>query len=435
MRYIEQIASALDYAHQRGIIHRDLKPQNVLLDDPHNAMLTDFGLAKLMHASTKLTQSGASVGTPAYMAAEQWSGDKVDARADVYSLGIMLFEMLSGKLPFDGDTTFRMMHMHIYERSRLLQEVVPQLPARFDAVIARALAKQPDDRFRSVGDLAAAFRSAVVAQPAPTHAAPRDGKVSLLPVDDLFVKSEVRSAAPATLPRPSASHGASAARRPDSAADPVPAPHGTGSSTGMSKRGGKGMSMTLGLLTVAAVAVSVLLVLSLVRNGAQAAPTAAAQIAATTPVQVAAVSDLSVAAATATKAVVTVTSAPSQVSTLAVKASSTPAVIAASTDRPANTPAAPTRRHPDSAPVTANITLNLREGPGVIHSVVTTLALGQSLRVLGKTTEDGELWYLVEMRDRSHAWVYSGNVTLDPSDAALPVITPPPGAQPPPPRR
>ncbi len=94
-RLLEQIASALDYSHERGIIHRDLKPQNVLLDEQNNPILTDFGIAKILSQTTSLTQSGMAMGTPSYMAPEQWMGKALDSRADIYALGIMLFEMLA----------------------------------------------------------------------------------------------------------------------------------------------------------------------------------------------------------------------------------------------------------------------------------------------------------------------------------------------------
>ncbi len=112
---LDQVGSALDYAHQKGIIHRDLKPQNILLDETSSAFLTDFGLAKLLNSDSALTQSGMAMGTPPYMAPEQWTGKPVDARTDIYALGVLAYEMLSGRLPFNADTPFQLMHMHVYE--------------------------------------------------------------------------------------------------------------------------------------------------------------------------------------------------------------------------------------------------------------------------------------------------------------------------------
>ncbi len=168
-RVLQQLASALDYAHQQGVIHRDLKPHNVLLDSHGNVLLSDFGLARLVKTSAGLTPSGAVIGTPAYMAPEQWTGDVADARTDVYALGVILFEMLLGTLPFHGETPYRMMHMHVYEKPPQLSAFDPRLPASFDAIILKALDKDPSRRYQSAGALAAAFESAIVpgAQMAP----------------------------------------------------------------------------------------------------------------------------------------------------------------------------------------------------------------------------------------------------------------------------
>src|SRR5262249_6570866 len=99
-RLLSQIASALEYAHARGFIHRDLKPHNILFNTAGDAILTDFGIAKVLHDTTTLTRTGMVIGTPSYMPPEQWRGEIIDARTDVYALGVILFEMLTGQLPF-----------------------------------------------------------------------------------------------------------------------------------------------------------------------------------------------------------------------------------------------------------------------------------------------------------------------------------------------
>jgi serine/threonine-protein kinase len=162
IRLTEQIAGALDYAHNKGVVHRDLKPQNVLMDGSGNAFLTDFGIAKLMQSGGKtLTQTGQVMGTPAYMAPEQWRGKNLDASCDIYALGVMLFEMLTGQLPFNADTPFALMHQHIYEPATPIRSLRADLPAGVQMVIDRALAKDPADRFRSAGEMVAALRVAI----------------------------------------------------------------------------------------------------------------------------------------------------------------------------------------------------------------------------------------------------------------------------------
>src|SRR5260221_4313152 len=158
---LDQIASALDYAHQKGIIHRDLKPGNVLMDDSVSAFLTDFGLAKLLNTSQKLTQAGTSIGTPAYMAPEQWRAEPLDARTDVYALGVLLFEMLAGALPFNGDSALSMMYLHMHEPPPALRTLKPEIPGAVQNVVEKALNKEPQQRFESAGQLAAAFRAAL----------------------------------------------------------------------------------------------------------------------------------------------------------------------------------------------------------------------------------------------------------------------------------
>ncbi|NJL94187.1 MAG: serine/threonine protein kinase [Anaerolineae bacterium] len=148
-RLISQIASALTYAHQQGIIHRDLKPQNVLMDNGGNPYLTDFGIAKAIGATSQMTQTGALMGTPAYMAPEQWRTEPVDATTDVYALGIMAYVMLTGKMPFESETPFGLMYLHLDSMPDPLEVKRSDLPTNLTHVIFRAIAKRREERFPS----------------------------------------------------------------------------------------------------------------------------------------------------------------------------------------------------------------------------------------------------------------------------------------------
>jgi len=155
-----QLASALDYAHKRDLIHRDVKPSNIILDSNDHATLTDFGLVRAMHAS-RLTEAGAAVGTLEYMAPEQLSGKEIDWRADVYSLGVVVYESLGGRVPFSADTPYTLIQKVMYEPPPPLASTVHQLSPAVERVVAQALAKSPAERFRSAGEFAAALYRAL----------------------------------------------------------------------------------------------------------------------------------------------------------------------------------------------------------------------------------------------------------------------------------
>lgn len=165
-RWIGQVASALDYAHRQGVIHRDVKPSNILIDTQGNALLTDFGLARLVEGTGTLTGS-LLMGTPAYVAPEQGQGLKIDARADEYSLGVILYQIATGFLPFDGDTPMATVLMHIKEPPPRPRRFNPDLSPVVEAVILKSLAKKPSERFPSVAALNRAYQAAVAGQPVP----------------------------------------------------------------------------------------------------------------------------------------------------------------------------------------------------------------------------------------------------------------------------
>src|SRR3972149_6227965 len=161
---IQQVASALDYAHEQGVIHRDVKPSNILLPKPDWPLLTDFGLAKIV-GGTHLTQTGAIFGTPAYMSPEQGRGESLDTRSDIYSLGIVLYEMATGAVPYTAETPMAGVVKHIIEPLPFPRTKKPELPEAVELVILKALAKDPGDRYSRAGEMAQALTEALARAP------------------------------------------------------------------------------------------------------------------------------------------------------------------------------------------------------------------------------------------------------------------------------
>ena len=169
-RVFRALCDGLDYAHAQGCIHRDIKPANVMFDG-ERLVLTDFGIASIV-GGTRYTASGAMVGTPAYMSPEQGQGDPGDVRSDVYSLGVILYEMVTGRLPYDADTPLAIVLKHLSESLPLPSQVCADVPPAVERVILKALAKSPDDRYQSAGALAEALEAAVESVEMPAEALP-----------------------------------------------------------------------------------------------------------------------------------------------------------------------------------------------------------------------------------------------------------------------
>jgi hypothetical protein len=157
----EQVANALDAAHRKGLVHRDVKPSNVLLDANEHVYLADFGLTRRLEEEGALAGEGRSVGTPAYLAPEQTEGKPVDGRADVYALGCMLFECLTGSVPFRRSSRLATAWAHLEEEPPSASEFDTNVPEALDAVFGKALAKEPDERYSTCGALIAAAEQAL----------------------------------------------------------------------------------------------------------------------------------------------------------------------------------------------------------------------------------------------------------------------------------
>lgn len=158
VRVVHDAGVALAYAHKQGVLHRDVKPANLMLDHDGRVVLTDFGIAKIV-TGQQFTASGGMVGTPAYMAPEQGLGEAGDERADIYSLGVILFQLCTGKLPFESDTPLATILKHLHEPIPSPRALAPELPETVEAVILKAMAKDPADRYASAHEMVADLRS------------------------------------------------------------------------------------------------------------------------------------------------------------------------------------------------------------------------------------------------------------------------------------
>ena len=160
VRIVSALADALDHAHRQGVVHRDFKPANVIMTPEGRPVLTDFGIARMVDATT-ITESGGTLGTPAYMSPEQGKGEPGDARSDIYALGVLLYQLCTGRVPFDADTPYAIILKHITAPLPSPRSLNPDLPEAIERVILKALAKDPGDRFQTAGDLGRALRAAI----------------------------------------------------------------------------------------------------------------------------------------------------------------------------------------------------------------------------------------------------------------------------------
>ena len=159
-RIISQVGDALDYAHGQGVMHRDVKPSNVLIDERGNCLLTDFGLARMVETSVKITRTGGILGTPAYMSPEQGMGQGIDHRSDIYALGVILYEMVTGRPPYQAETPMAIMIKHIQSPLPPPSQYNPDLPEDVERVILKALAKNKDDRYATAGEMVQTLQQA-----------------------------------------------------------------------------------------------------------------------------------------------------------------------------------------------------------------------------------------------------------------------------------
>ncbi|MES2940396.1 MAG: protein kinase [Pseudomonadota bacterium] len=182
LKMVRDLLSALDYAHKQSIVHRDIKPANLLIEPGGRVKLTDFGVARIQDSSEATRTQGSMVGTLKYMSPEQVQGQKIDARADLFSVGVVLYQLLTDKRPFDGDNDFSIIHQIIGHSPPVPSSFNARLPSAIDAVVARALAKDREQRFATARDFAAALQSAIRRAEDQTVVPPADPTKRLEPV-------------------------------------------------------------------------------------------------------------------------------------------------------------------------------------------------------------------------------------------------------------
>ena len=376
-KIVTRIASGLDEAHAKGVIHRDLKPGNILFDAGDQAFLSDFGIVKITEIGQPNNSTGALVlGTPAYMSPEQALGKPLDNRTDVYSLGAVLYEMLTGMPPYTGPTGMSVAMKHVVEPVPNALERRPDLPTDVQAVIAKAMAKEASDRYASTGDLAIALNAVVQAYPQQaaqvpeaidlpheSPASPTDTEVTTLP----------KRRAQKVTPEPS-------------------------SSTSRRQLIG-GAALALALVTVGLIGT---LVLTGQFNGK---PSAAALPTETTSGGV-------------------VSPVPAIATGAGVSANATATVLPAdvATEAPTEIPIA-TATKPGSGNTTLFVQVNgnVRSGPSTAFSIV---ANNRSAEAIAFTRVGDEVWYEVKLNDGRTGWASSSVVKPEPpaDEAALEIL-------------
>jgi len=255
------VADALAYAHGKGIIHRDIKPANVMLNAQNQAVLMDFGLVKLT-GSTSHTAEGAVMGTARYMSPEQIRGERVDMRTDIYSLGVMLYEMAAGRPPFEADSALSLMMMHVNEPVPSLLKIRSDVPASFAQVIEKALVKDREKRYQTAGEFASALRAIDRNSGALVTGAAATGAVTA----SAAVAKQSAASQPAPVPSQSAQNAAYAASTATSPQPPIYPPGSQDQPASSPSSGGTSSKRSIGIVA----GIAVVLMLFLCIGGAAA---------------------------------------------------------------------------------------------------------------------------------------------------------------------
>jgi eukaryotic-like serine/threonine-protein kinase len=220
VRVMEDLLTGLQFSHDRGVVHRDIKPANVMLTSAGQAKIADFGIARI--ESSSMTQAGTLLGTPAYMSPEQFMGQVVDARTDIYSSGVLLYQLLTGERPYEGGLS-AIMHKALNTEPPWPSQLSVTAPPAFDAVVKRAMAKRPEDRYPTATALKEAVRAAMHAPPPNTHEEPAESEDEATMVSTTPQPRPIPvTAPPAAAPSPSAAAAIPAIAPPPRRSSPLP---------------------------------------------------------------------------------------------------------------------------------------------------------------------------------------------------------------------
>ncbi len=380
---MRQISGALDYAHRQGVVHRDIKPSNIMVDEDGNAFLTDFGIARI-DEGVGLTQTGFTVGTPGYMSPEQgMADDTITAAADVYSLAVMLFEMATGQSPYGGSTPMAILMKHIQEPIPSATQINSDLPPEIDAIIAKGMAKEPENRYQSAGDLVEDL--AKIVDTSQMRSAPQTlMTAATMAVQNIREKRDDRQDEINTLMEQFAAKRTKPAAEvlPDIATQLTPSAEVKGitsSQQSTSSSDGSGRNM---ILIAGGVVGAIILVVGALLVFSPSGPS---------PVELTETQSAIVALAETQTAenLPTNTEVPTDTVTPAV--SDTPS----NTPRPSDTPDVPL--------VAARRNIDIRVGPGPNFGIVSTLEANDQLEIIGRT-EDNR-WVQVLRLDGTDGWI------------------------------
>jgi len=388
IRIIREAASALSYAHSRNMIHRDVKPANLMLDHDNRVVLTDFGIAKIV-TGAQFTASGGMVGTPAYMAPEQGLGEAGDERSDLYSLGIIMFQLLTGKLPYDADTPLAIVLKHLNTPTPSARDFNPDLPEALDRIVQKSIAKDAHDRYQDAAELIEDLN-----QFERTHINQGTTQPS-----SYFVDPDAVLAAETTKPAVTTSV-ADAIKTLDAVSTRPTAPKAAKFNGGAVVAGIAAVLIIVGIIGI----LSGLIPLPNNNVIATATETSAVVADAATEVTAEVINDTQTATATPEPA------------------TQTPSVTPAPTETPSHTPTV-TPATPIAMLVQTSGNAVGRVGPGQSFARVINIQAGEQVTITGRSEDN--LWFRVQKANTQEGWVQASLVLASGNIANVPVVAPP----------